>query len=84
MEYRLLGVQYELAEARRGLAAPGTDEEIQQELGVMTRDAQQSGQEVRPLRMPLADALTFAVRAAPMAPQALEDRGKKYFDSVDC
>jgi hypothetical protein len=49
----------------------------------MIRDARQSGEEVRGLRMPLANALMLAARAAPAAPQAPEDRGQKFPDSPD-
>jgi len=62
-------------------AAPGTDEEVWEKLAVMTRDAWQSGEEVRGSRAQLANALTLASRAAPAAPQAPEDRGQKFPDS---
>jgi hypothetical protein len=41
-------------------AAAGTDEELRQQLADMTYDAQQSGEEVRGLRMQLRNALTLA------------------------
>jgi len=63
--------------------APGTNEDLQQELDTMTRDARQSGEEVRDLRTQLANALMLAARAAPAAPQAPEDRGQKFLDSPD-
>jgi hypothetical protein len=49
----------------------------------MTRDARQSGEEVRGLRTQLANALTLAALAAPAAPQAPEGRGQKFPDSPD-
>jgi len=48
--------------------APGTDEEQQEELAETTQDPQQSGEEVRSLRMQLGNSLTLAVRAALAAP----------------
>jgi hypothetical protein len=69
--------------ARMRPAAPGTDEDLRQELPDMTRDAQESGEEARGLRMQLANALTLAARAAPAAPQAQEDRGQKFPNSPD-
>jgi len=63
--------------------APGTNEDLQQELEDMTRDARQSGEEVRDLRTQLANALMLAARAAPAAPQAPEDRAQKFPDSPD-
>jgi hypothetical protein len=49
----------------------------------MTRDARQSGEEVRGLRMQFANALTLAARAVPAASQTPEDRGQKIPDSPD-
>jgi len=63
--------------------APGTNEELQQELNDMTRDARQSGEEVRGLRTQLANALMLAARTAPAAPHTQEDRGRKFPDSPD-
>jgi hypothetical protein len=63
--------------------APGADEDLRQELADMTRDAQESGEEVHGLRTQLVNALTLAARAAPAAPQAPEDRGQKFPDSPD-
>jgi hypothetical protein len=69
--------------ARRRPAASGTDEDLRQELADITQDAQQYGEEACSLRMQLANALTLAGRAAPVAPQAPEDRGQKFPDSPD-
>jgi len=66
-----------------GPAAPGTDKELRQELADVTRNAQQSGEEVHGLRTQLANALTLAARAAPAAPLAPVDTGKKFPDSLD-
>jgi len=64
-------------------SAPGTNEELQQELNIMTRDTQRSREEVRGLRTQLVNALTLAARAALAAPQAPEDRGQKFPSSPD-
>jgi hypothetical protein len=69
--------------ARKRPATPGLDEQLRQELVDMTQDVQKSGEEARSLRTQLANALTVAARAAPTAPQAPEDRGKKFLDSTD-
>jgi hypothetical protein len=65
-------------EALRRPAAPATNEDLQQELDDMIRDARQCVEEVRALRMQLSNALTLAGRAAPAAAQAPEDRGQKF------
>jgi len=70
-------------EAWKRPTAAGTNQELQQVLNVMTRDARQSGEEVQGLMMQLANALALAARAAPAAPQAPEDRGPKFPDSLD-
>jgi hypothetical protein len=49
----------------------------------MTQDEQELGEEVHSLRMQLANALTLTARAAPAAPQAGEDKGQKFPDSLD-
>jgi hypothetical protein len=83
LEQQIQTLRNERDEALRRPAAPGTNEDLQQELDDMTRDARQSGEEVRGLRTQLANALTLAARAAPAAPQAPEDRGQKFPDSPD-
>jgi len=83
LERQIQTLRNERDEALRRPSAPGNSEELQQELDDMTRDARQSGEEVRGLRMQLANALTLAARAAPAAPQAPEDRGLKFPDSPD-
>ena len=70
-------------ELRRRSVAPGTDEELQPELVDMTQNVQQSGEEAHSLRTQLANTLTLAARAAPTSPQAPEDRGQKFPDSLD-
>jgi len=50
----------------------------------MTRDAQESGEEVRSLWMQLASSLTLAAIAALAAAQASENRGWIFPDSPDC
>jgi len=83
LERQMQILRDERDEALRKPAAPGTSEELQQELDDMTRDARQSGEEFRGLRTQLANALMLAARAAPTAPQAPEDRGQKFPDSPD-
>jgi len=83
LEQQIQTLRTERDEALRRPPAPGTNEELQQELDDMTRDARQSGDEVRGLRTQLANALTLAARAAPATPQAPEDRGQKFPDSPD-
>jgi len=83
LEQQIQTLRNERDEALRRPSAPGTSEELQQELDDMTRDARQSGEEVRGLRMQLANALTLAARATPAAPQAPENRGQKFPDSPD-
>jgi hypothetical protein len=84
MEQQIHTLPNEWDEARKRPGAPGTDEELRQELADVTQDPQQSGEEVRGLRMQLANALMLATRAAPAAPQAPEDRDQKFPDSPDC
>jgi len=69
LEQQIQTLRNERDEALRRPVAPGTNEDLQQELDDMTRDARQSGEEVRDLRTQLANALTLAARAAPAAPQ---------------
>jgi len=83
LEQQIQTLRNERDEALRRPPAPGTNADLQQELDDMTRDARQSGEEVRGLRTQLANALTLAARAAPAAPQAPEDRGQKFPDSPD-
>jgi len=83
LEQQIQTLRNERDEALRRPPAPGTNEDLQQELEDMTRDARQSGEEVRGLRTQLANALMLAARAAPTAPQAPEDRGQKFPDSPD-
>jgi len=83
LEQQMQTLRDERDEALRRPSAPGTSEELQQELDDMTRDARQSGEEVHGLRTQLANALTLAAREAPTAPQAPEDRGQKFPDSPD-
>jgi len=83
MEQQIQTLRNERDEALRRPPAPGTNEDLRQELDDMTRDARQCGEEVRGLRTQLANALTLAARAAPAAPQAPEDRGQKFPDSPD-
>jgi hypothetical protein len=83
LEQKIRTLTTERNEGLRRPVVPGTNEDLQQELDDMTRDARQSGEEVRGLRTQLANALTLAARAAPAAPQAPEDRGQKFPDSPD-
>ena len=70
-------------EARPRPVAPRTNEDLRHELEDMTQDLQQSGEEVRSLRMQLEKALTQAARAALAVTQAPEDRGQRFPDSSD-
>ena len=83
LEQQIQTLRDERDEALKRPPAPGTNEDLQQELDDMTRDARQSGKEVRGLRTQLANALMLAASAAPTAPQAPEDRGQKVPDSPD-
>jgi len=83
LEQQIQTLRNKRYEALRRPPAPGTSEDLQQELDDMTRDARQSGEEVRGLRTQLANALTLAARAAPAAPQVPEDRGQKFPNSPD-
>ena len=49
----------------------------------MTRDEQQCGEEVHGVRTLLANARRFAARETLAAPQAPEDRGQLFPDSLD-
>jgi len=68
LEQQIQTLRNERDEALRRPPAPGTNADLQQELDDMTRDARQSGEEVRGLRTQLANALTLAARTAPAAP----------------
>jgi len=83
LEQRIQAPTNEQDEARRRPVALGTNEDLQQELADITQDPQQSGEEARSLRTQLANALTLAAKAAPVAPQTPEDRGLKFPDSPD-
>jgi hypothetical protein len=83
LEQQIWTLRNERDEALRKTAAPGTSEELQQELDDMTWDTRQPGEKVRGLRTQLANALGLAARVAPAAPQAPEDRGQKFPDSPD-
>jgi hypothetical protein len=83
LKQRIQTLTNERDEALRRPTAPGTDEDIRKELDDMTRDTRQSGEEVRGLRTQLANALMLAAGVAPAAPQAPEDKGQIFPDSVD-
>jgi len=83
MEGRIRTVTKDLQEGRTRPAVEGTNEQLRDTKLAVTQDAQQSGEEVWGLRVQLANALTLAARAAPAAPQALEDWSQKYPDSPD-
>jgi hypothetical protein len=65
------------------MPAPGPIEELQQEQDDMTRDARQSADNVRGMRMNLGNCLTLATRSTPAASQALEYRGHKFPNCPD-
>jgi hypothetical protein len=83
LEQQIQTLPNERDEARRRPADSGTDEQLSEELDVMTLDAQQSGEEARSLRTQLANALMLAARAAPAAPQSPDDKGQKFPDCPD-
>jgi len=56
-------------EAQTRPAAPGTDEDLRQELVDMNQDAQQSGEEARSLRMRLVNTSTLAARGPRKLPR---------------
>jgi len=63
----------ELEDTRRVPRTAGTDEDLRQELGDMTRDARQLREEVQALRTHLANVLSVAARVAPTPPQQPKD-----------
>jgi hypothetical protein len=83
LEQQIQTLTNERDKARWRPAAPGTDEDLRQDLADMTQDAQQSGEEACSLRTHLTNPLMLAARTAPAAPQGLEDRGQKFPDSPD-
>jgi hypothetical protein len=82
-EQQILQLSNDLDEAWRTLRTVGADEDIWRELADRTRDAREASDESRSLRTQLANALSLAARAAPPAPQQLEDRGPKFPDSPE-
>ena len=82
-EQQLEMLREELEDARRVPRTAGTDEDLPQKLDDMTRDARQSGEEVRALRTQLANALSIAAQVAPTPPQQHEDGGQTFPDSPD-
>ena len=82
-EQQLEKLRQELEEARSIPSTVGTDEDPRQQLENMTRDARQSGEEVRALRTQLANALSLPAPAAPVPSQQPKDRGQKFPDSPD-
>jgi hypothetical protein len=83
LEQRIQTLPHKREEDRIRPAAPGTEEELRQELAEMTQAAQQSAEEVSGVRMQLANALMLAGRAALVAPQAQEGKGQEFPDSPD-
>jgi len=83
MEQRKQTVTNEWDQARHRHTAPGTNEELRQELADMTQDAQYSVEAARSLRTQLAKALTLAARVAQAAPQGPENSGQMIADSPD-
>lgn len=80
-QIQTLSTKHDKAQMRPAL--PVTAKELWQELADMTRDAQQSGEEVWVLRTWLANPLMFAARMAPAAPQDPEDSGQEFTDSLE-
>jgi len=71
-------------EARRKHEAPGTEEELREELSVITRDALQSGKEVHSLRTQWARALPLAAGTIRADPLARAQGGQKFPDTLGC
>jgi len=67
-EQQIQTLTNEWDEGRRRPTAPRTDEEFRKPFAGMTEDVEQSGKEVRRLRMQLANLLTLSARAASAAP----------------
>jgi len=78
LEQQIQTLRYERDEALRRPAAPGTDEDLRHELGDMTRDARQSGEEVCRLRMSLEDALMLAAIAARLLPRLRKTEARNF------
>jgi len=75
LDQRIEALTDERDKARRRTPAAGTDQELQEEAEMMTRDARQLGEEVRSLTTQLENALALAVGVALAAHQAPDDRG---------
>jgi len=73
----------ELAVARRTPQVEGTDDNIRQELDDMSRDVRDANTEAMSFRTQLANALSFAVLAAPKPSQRQKDRGHKFLVSPE-
>jgi uncharacterized protein (DUF3084 family) len=82
-ETQLQTIRNDLEVARQTPRAAGTDDELRQKLDKMRQDARKATQETRNLRTQLANALSLATCAGPIAPKQREDRGQKFPDSPD-
>ena len=83
MDETIPSIEKDLDEGQRRPADAGSSEELQADLAAITQNAQESREEVWTIQIQLANALTLAARAAPAAPQSLEDKGQKFPDSLN-
>jgi hypothetical protein len=73
----------ECDQARIRPAAPRSDMELRQELLKMIQHPEQSGKNAHSVRMHLANPSKLAARADPASPQATEDRGHQFPNSLN-
>ena len=83
LKQRLETSKLELEEARSVPRPAGTDEDLQQKLDDMSRDARKSAEDVRASRTQLANVLFLPAWIAPTPPQQPEDQRQKFPDSPD-
>jgi hypothetical protein len=82
-EQQIQQLRNDLNKAQMTTRSAETDEDLRGELDDKTWAAGEGSEESRSLRTQLANALSLAARAAPPAPQQLEDRGQKVPDTPD-
>jgi len=82
-EYTIQLTTPQLQEARRQMVIHQTADLLVQEFRMSTRNAQESGEDVKNLRNQQLIPLTLPAKAAPAAPQYPEHKGLKFPDSPD-
>jgi len=82
MDWWIGGLEYDLAQDRRGPAVEDSSDEVHTDPAAMTQDARKSREEVQTLWTQLVNALTLASRVAPAAPQGQEDKSQKFRHST--